>query len=174
LTAPLPGSDEQAAARRSALDAVDPTAYLLADHAWLRGVIAELRPASSLPSALPALRESAAALVPRIETHIRLEEEAYFPAIEAAMQALGQGSTFDMYGEHDAIRIRSEELIEALGRTNDVPHAFANFARSLLIHFDNEEELVFAEAPESLTAMQRREIIEHFGQIDAAAAGGEA
>ena len=62
------------------------------------------------------------------------------------MLEAGQGSTFDLYGEHDAIRIRRAQLAEAVASRADIPGAFAAFARSISVHFDNEEELVFPAA----------------------------
>ena len=126
------------------MQANDPAALLIADHAWLRLVLDELQPLSHQAGRFIALRDDILELAPAIEAHIRLEEDAFFPAIEPIMRELGQGSTEDMYGEHDGIRIRIDELLRAFHSTEDVAQAYANFSRSLVVHFDNEEELIFA------------------------------
>jgi hypothetical protein len=81
------------------------------------------------------------------------------------MEELGQGSTFDMYGEHDAIRIRADELQTAIAGGLGIDGAFSAFARSLLIHFENEEELIFAEAPGHLDPDARVEILAKFAAL---------
>lgn len=96
----------------------DPTGLLLVEHAWTRLVLDELG---------ERLRDSEEGLASAgvdelgkfIDLHIRREEEAFFPALEPIAQEIGLGSTSDMYGEHDAIRIRLGELQEAISRQND-------------------------------------------------------
>jgi len=158
----LPGYQDHETARLAAEEANDPAALLLADHAWLRLVIDELQPLSQQAGQFIQLRENVLELAPAIEAHIRQEEEAFFPAIEQIMRELGQGSTEDMLGEHDAIRIRIDELLKAFHTAADVGHAYANFARSLLVHFDNEEELIFEEAPKRLDWETRQQLLERF------------
>jgi hemerythrin-like domain-containing protein len=158
----LPGLEQLAAKTRVAIEATDPVAILLADHEWLRDVLevyrAQIQRGEDLAEVHGAVRE----LKPRLDLHIRREEEAFFPAIETYMQESGRGSTFDMYGEHDAIRIRMDELLIALDQNVSTNAVFGAFARSILIHFENEEELIFAEAPEHLSRESRREILDKF------------
>jgi len=142
----LPGSERHAAARAAAAEANDPAALLIADHEWLRLVVDELRPMSQQAGQFNALRDDILQLAAAIELHIRLEEDAFFPAIEPIIRKLGQGSTEDMYGEHDGIRIRIDELLRSFHLSGDVTHAYLNFVRSVVVHFDNEEELIFAKA----------------------------
>jgi len=149
-----------------ALRDIDPSAFLLADHAWLRVVLDALDPGSGQ---YVDLHEKLEQLVPSIELHIRQEEEFFFPAVEPVMKELGTGSTEDMYGEHDAIRIRIDELFRAFHSPTDINRAYDSFVRSLLVHFENEEELIFAEAPSHLSEMTRREVI---AQIEASMTRG--
>ncbi|HWO72780.1 MAG TPA: hemerythrin domain-containing protein [Dehalococcoidia bacterium] len=158
----LPGLEELETKTREAVANEDPTAILLADHEWLRGLLEELRPLARRADRAEEVREAVLELQPRLELHIRREEEAYFPAIEPLMEEAGQGSTFDMYGEHDAVRIRLEQLLKALDSRAGVPDAYAALARSMLVHFENEEELIFAEAPSRLDEEARREVIRRF------------
>jgi hemerythrin-like domain-containing protein len=162
----LPGLDLLEAKTRAATQAEDPTAVLLADHDWLRDLLDEYRQLARRGERLAEVREAMLELQPRLELHIRREEEAYFPAVEEFMQEAGQGSTFDMYGEHDAIKIRLEQLLVALGRDSGAADAFGALARSLLIHFENEEELIFAEAPQHLTEQTRREVTRKFEALE--------
>ena len=161
----LPGLGELTADTQKALDALDPTAYLLAGHAWLRSVIATYRTLvrdGERAGLVADMEELSTAL----ELHIRREEEAYFPAVEEVMVESGQGSTFDMYGEHDAIRIRLGELLDTLSKgAPDASSAFGAFSRSLLVHFENEEELIFAEVPGHLSEEQRRDILRQFTRL---------
>jgi hypothetical protein len=162
----LPHLDELAAATRQAAEAVDPTAYLLADHAWMRTVIDAYRGLVGVATERARVRADAAELLRLLDLHIRKEEEAYFPAIEEIMLELGQGSTFDMYGEHDAIRIRFDELLQALDEGTGAGTAYPALSRALLIHFENEEELIFAEAPQHLSSDACAEILTRFAAID--------
>jgi hypothetical protein len=161
----LPGLNELAAKTNAAAEAVDPTAYLLADHDWLRFVIDIYHGLAGIAAERTRVQADAAELLRLLELHIRKEEEAYFPAIESVMEELGQGSTFDMYGEHDAIRIRFDELLTALAEGVGIGPAYGALSRSILIHFENEEELIFAEAPQHLSPEVRATILEHFAAI---------
>jgi len=166
----LPGLETLEAKTRAATAAGDPTAVLLADHEWLRDVLEEYRPLARRGERLDEVQAAVQELKPRLELHIRREEEAYFPAIEEFMQETGQGSTFDMYGEHDAIKIRLEQLLRALDTGMDVGGSYAAFARSLLVHFENEEELIFAEAPAHLSEEACRQVLGLFEALGEEAA----
>jgi iron-sulfur cluster repair protein YtfE (RIC family) len=158
----LPGLAQLEADIAVAQAASDPTAFLLADHAWLRALLDEYRPFARRGENLAEIHEGIQELKPRLDLHIRREEEVYFPAVEDFMRESGQGSTFDMYGEHDAIRIRLDELLISLDRQSGVADAYAAFSRALLVHFENEEELIFAEAPAHLSEATRHELIAKF------------
>lgn len=158
----LPALDQAIAAAEAAND---PAGLLLAEHEWLRQVLDELQPLSLQAGRFSQLREDILELAPVLDTHIKLEEDAFFPAIEPIMRRLGRGSTEDMYGEHDAIRIRIDELLAVFHTTGDVATAYANFVRSLVVHFENEEELIFADAPQHLDVPTRQQILEMFRNL---------
>jgi hypothetical protein len=168
----LPGLDLLETRTRAANEANDPTALLLADHEWLRGLLETYRPLVRESDRLGEVQTAMLELKPRLELHIRREEDAYFPAIEGFMQESGQGSTFDMYGEHDAIKIRLEQLLAALAGRSSAADAYGALSRSLLVHFENEEELIFAEAPQHLTEASRREVLRLFEALAAELASG--
>jgi iron-sulfur cluster repair protein YtfE (RIC family) len=163
----LPALDELAANTRAAAEANDPTAYLLAEHAWLRAVLDIYHGLVGIAAERPRVQADAVEMLRLLDLHIRKEEEVYFPAIESVMEELGQGSTFDMYGEHDAIRIRFDEFLSALAEGPGIGSAYGALTRSLLIHFENEEELIFAEAPQHLSSEARTAILEKLSVIDA-------
>jgi iron-sulfur cluster repair protein YtfE (RIC family) len=167
----LPGLDDLAAKTSAATVAVDPTSFLLADHAWLRDVLETYRPLASAADHLDEVREAITDLKPLLDLHIRREEDAFFPAIEPFMIESGQGSIFDMYGEHDAIRIRLDQLLGALGQGVGAGSAYAAFSRSLLVHFENEEELIFAEASQHLSPGACGDILKRFDELAHSAEG---
>ena len=149
-----PNSQERLeAAQLEAVNSGDATAFLMAEHDWLRSVLEEMKARVS-GRQFELLRTSLPSVSQRLDLHIRKEEEVPFPAIEPQMLESGQGSTFDMYGEHDAIRIRRDELVRALEAQSDISGSFAALERSITIHFDNEEDLIFADAPGWLTQEQ--------------------
>jgi hypothetical protein len=117
----LPGLEELEAKVRAATEALDPTAVLLADHEWLRALLDEYHSNAGNGEDLERLQLAIRELKPKLDLHIKREEEAYFPAVEAFVQALGRGSTVDMYGEHDAIHIRLDQLLTAdrVGRASE-------------------------------------------------------
>ena len=162
----LAGTEELQAKVARAKEAVDPTAILLADHEWLRFLLDHYHAVIGQAERLGEIHEAIETLKPCLDLHIRREEEVYFPAVEPYVLASGRGSTIDMYGEHDAIRIRIDELLMAFGGSN-AAGAYSAFSRSLLNHFDNEEELVFADAPQQLSMDARKEILERFRELSA-------
>ena len=137
----------------------DATAFLMAEHDWLRSALLEMKATVGRKEFEP-LQASLSSISERLDLHIRKEEEVFFPAIEPQMLEAGQGSTFDMYGEHDAIRIRRDQLVRALASQADIAGSFAAFERSITIHFENEEDLIFADAPGWLTKEQGSDLIQ--------------
>ena len=165
----LPHANDHKRARTKAIEAVDPASYLLADHAWLRSVLGDLEHLSDESGRLGELHAGILELAPLIDTHIRLEEEAFFPAIEEFVRKSRRGSTEDMYGEHDAIRIRLEQLLAALSHYGSTASAeLAAFSRSLLNHFDNEEELLFTDLLDQLSDATRQDVLSKFASISEA------
>jgi hemerythrin-like domain-containing protein len=160
----LPERESLSANVTAASTANDPTAYLLAEHEWTRVVLDDLH--GRLGAGGPGLSmDDAEALKHFVDLHIRREEEVFFPALEPIVRAMGLGSTEDMYGEHDAIRIRLEELEDAIARSHLNEDHLAALRRSLLVHFDNEEELLFYEPASRLSEELRQNVIEGFKQI---------
>jgi len=149
-------------AQQEATNAGDATGFLIAEHEWLRAALYDLRSMAETADADAGAEAFGAYLgevSAQLDLHIRKEEEVFFLAIEPQMLEEGQGSTFDMYGEHDAIRIRRDELVAAVGKRAGIRGAFASFARSITVHFENEEELVFADAPGWITKEQGADLI---------------
>lgn len=163
----LPGLDDLEAKTQAATRAADPTACLQADHDWLRAALEVYRPLARSDESLDEVQAAVLALKPRLELHILREEEAYFPALEEFMREAGQGSMFDMYGEHDMINIRLEQLLRALDTRSAVGGAYSEFARALSIHFENEEDLIFEEAPSHLTEEASRTVLDQFEALAA-------
>ena len=161
----LPGLEEYRTQAEAARSALDPTAFLLADHEWLRFLLAELRPRAADSAQAAELHAIIEALEPLLDRHIRQEEEAYFPVVDRHVRELTEGATEDMYGEHDAIRVALSDLLGALARGREATTAYAAFTRSLLVHFENEEELIFGEAAERLSKAERRAILEKFDSL---------
>jgi hemerythrin-like domain-containing protein len=157
----LPGTEKLAENLAVAVQANDPTGFLLADHEWTRDILDVFR-ASAVNGALMLSTEDVEELVSFIDLHIRREEDAYFPALESIVRQMRLGSTEEMYGEHDAIRICLEELQHAVARRDEVTSQLAALRRSLLVHFENEEELYFREPASRLTDEARREVITGF------------
>ncbi len=125
----------------------DPVGILMAEHEWLRSIIAEtdrsLDEGASLGS--QERREQQAVIWGHIDSHIRKEEEAVFPALDVAFADIGRTDvqSEDMYGEHDAIRMRYEQLQDVLDAGKEPDTAYRHLWRALTIHFDNEEEYLF-------------------------------
>lgn len=157
----LPGIDQLTEDLQAAIAANDPTAYLFAEHMWTRGVLEELRTKLEKSGISSAEVDELARF---IDLHIRREEEAYFPALEPIVVKM-RLSTFEMYGEHDAIRIRIEEFQDAIARGRDLTSALAALRRALVVHFDNEEELFFYEPAEQLTQEARRQVLAQFEKL---------
>jgi hemerythrin-like domain-containing protein len=161
----LPGFEEHRSTVEAAKALADPTGVLLADHEWVRYLLKEFRKPASSPDGGGELLEFCSSFEPLLDLHIRQEEEAYFLVVEPYVLRLTEGSTEDMYGEHDAIRVALSDLLAALARQHEVAVAYSALERSLLVHFENEEELVFAEAPSQLSHGERLEILERFENI---------
>lgn len=156
----------------------DPTAVLLAEHAWLRSILLELDKALRRDTSAdrPRLRSQLEPLRGLLELHIRREEDLYFPAVEPLLGSGGKEAIADMYGEHDAIRIRFDQFAEALHAGQEVAPALRGLEKSLVVHFDNEEELIFEEVAGRLTRESGRELVASMQRIEetqpAAPSGG--
>lgn len=132
---------------------------------------------------LEAVRTTLAYLDDALELHIRKEEEPLFPRLKAALPA-DDRLIDEMVAEHDQARLKREDLRavldDLLGGHDDVRqdraalHTALNEAaasadpaawerlrragrdvlRTLRVHFQNEEEIVFPLAPELLPAAE--------------------
>lgn len=161
----LPGLEELAVEVAAAASSNDPTAYLLAEHAWVRDVLDDMRERVKDSGSLSS--DDIEQFGAMIDLHIRREEEAYFPLLEPIVQAMRIGTTEEMYGEHDAIRICMEGMQDSVARVSDLNSPLAALRRSLLVHFENEEELLFYEPAGRLTDDARREILAGFAALEA-------
>jgi len=129
-----------------------------------------------------------------LETHIAKEEGPLFPPLKAALPA-GDRLIDEMIAEHDLIRMKRDDFIalldEILGGHDDVrqdrqalrrllgapgvpvarlrqlQQAGRAISQKILVHFQNEEELVFPLAPELLDAATLDQVMEEIAAIGA-------
>ncbi|GBD13559.1 hypothetical protein HRbin24_01591 [bacterium HR24] len=159
--AELEGALADLAARRlAACRAGDPTGILMADHEWLRPALAELRARARDGVDASALERLVSAIWEVVDSHSRVEEELYFPAVDRLLAEAGRPNpmVMAMAAEHDALPDRRRQLLEALAAGRDPLPAIDAFSRALLVHFDNEEDLVFEDAREVLKGEEGRRL----------------
>jgi iron-sulfur cluster repair protein YtfE (RIC family) len=150
------GSDETRTAAgpgRGRLEAYrkgEATAILLADHDWLRAALAELRPRALAAGERADLEALAESIWQGIQEHSQVEEQIYFPGVERLLAEAGRHNPMvqAMAAERDALPERYRQLQQSLALSTELLPAIDAFARALLVHFDNEEDLVFEEAME--------------------------
>lgn len=153
----------------------DPVQHLLDEHVEILAEFARLEGAvqaleeqgeGALAGALPVFREVGQMMSGRLERHARKEDEALFPAVEAA---IGSGSpTGVMRDEHRNIHEQSLLFRETLRQLNEVEHPKIELggnrlrrltregndfqqlivtAREILdlvaVHFEKEEQVLF-------------------------------
>ncbi|GBD13720.1 hypothetical protein HRbin24_01759 [bacterium HR24] len=149
-----------AARRLAAYRAGDATGILMADHDWLRPALAELRSRARDGADASVLQRLAGAVWEVVDGHSRVEEEVYFPAVDRLLAEAGRPNpmVMAMAAEHDALPDRHRRLVEALAAGKDPLPAIDAFSRALLIHFDNEEDLVFEDAREALQGEEGRRL----------------
>jgi regulator of cell morphogenesis and NO signaling len=161
---------------------MDPIDHLLRDHRAimegiepLRRAIPDLRTGGpgALEAALPALEAAERVVATRLLLHARKEDEALFPAIEAALG--DAGPTAMMSHEHRAIddvaRYRAlRRELETAGPS--VAGALADTAAELLDlldrHFDKEEVVLFPIARDVLSSATKAEIAARLESLEAA------
>ncbi|HEY8489968.1 MAG TPA: hemerythrin domain-containing protein [Dehalococcoidia bacterium] len=152
---------------------------------------------------LTLVLEALAYLDASLEEHIAKEEEALFPPLKARLPA-DDRLIDEMVAEHDYVRMHRDDLravIEDLLAGHDdldagreelraalraaaetrtpeavaaLRHAAWRVAETALIHFENEEELVFPLAPQLLTPDELAEAARAMDAIAARFAGAEA
>jgi len=171
----------------------DPIEYLLREHVEIMREIEALRGAlralegrgeSAVAEALPALDAVGHMMATRLHLHARLEDEAFFPAVESALGAAG-GPTAVMREEHREIHAEAERFRATLRELHEVEHPLivaggerlrglrageasaeelrttgAEIVRLLDAHFAKEEGILFPMArqildPASLSAVAR-------------------
>jgi hemerythrin-like domain-containing protein len=139
--------------RREQYLAGDPTAMLMVDHEWLRAALAELRQRALSGVEAAEFAEVVGLVWQVVDEHSRLEEELYLDAVDEALSRHGRQNPMvqAMKAEHDALPDRYRQLQAALSGQGDVVRALDGLTRALLVHFDNEEDLVFQEAQEVVT-----------------------
>ena len=150
------GKWEEFQAQSAAASAAgDPVALLLAEHEWLRSIIIETdkRLDGGLDLGSEQYRQRQQVIWSIIDSHIHKEEDVVFPALDGlfAENERSDIQTETMYGEHDAIRIRFEDLQEVLDVGEDPRQAFRHLWKALTVHFDNEEQYIFEPARPLIT-----------------------
>jgi hemerythrin-like domain-containing protein len=143
---------------------------------WLATLIAAVANlANDAAGALTAVDDAIAFLRGGLELHIAREEGPLFPLLKAELPR-GDRLIDEMVAEHDLIRMKRDDLrealeellaghddvrddlaaLQALARANApvqaLAHAAADLAEKMRVHFENEEELVFPLAPRLLDA----------------------
>ncbi len=160
---------------------------IMAEIAHLRREVRELeiRGESALPEALPVFASVSRMMATQLLTHARKEDEALFPALEAALGGAG-GPTAVMRQEHREIHAQAARFRQTVYELNEIEHpaivaggarlrelttggapaeelratAF-EVIRLLDLHFGKEEDILFPMArqvlpPETLRAVARR------------------
>ena len=101
-----------------------------------------------------ALMHAFTAFVRRLRAHMRIEEELFFPVIDAIVQNGGKSVTASLRCEHDAFRQLVGEIETALGRGERAGLA-ANLCElevALRLHEAREETLVYSVVDRQLAA----------------------
>lgn len=173
----------------------NPIDYLLAEHEDIMVQVADLRRAlgtldergpAVLPDVLPTFGAVSQMMATKLLRHARKEDEALFPALEAAWGRVEGTPTAIMRMEHSKIHNRADLFGETLRQLNEVEHPAIvshgaelqglvgtepdvealrrvgeEIVRLLDMHFGKEEGILFPMArevlaPETLAAVMRR------------------
>ena len=119
---------------------MDPVDHLLEEHREIMARLVEVRAATqelsdrgqaALDSSLPVLRRFGELMATTIELHARKEDEALFPAVEAALGS-GFGPTQVMRSEHQTIRSQGEDFQKTLNELKNVEHPALEAKREAL------------------------------------------
>lgn len=177
----------------------DPIQRLLDEHADLMSRLEPLRTAirslsqdgaSPAGELLPALRDAALLLTTDLIAHARREDEAFFPAVEAAMGE-SFGPTTVMRAEHAVIHGGADHFRATLHELHEVQHpaivsggqelsagvesqldtrALLMLAKPLLAliddHFAKEEQVLFPMSRQLLGEAKLREVAEQMELLD--------
>jgi regulator of cell morphogenesis and NO signaling len=108
---------------------MNPIEHLLYEHVEIMDQMTDLRAAANdlslrgeaaLPETLPMLRHIGHMMETQLALHARKEDEALFPAIEAALG--GDSPTIPMRQEHRDIHAQGELMRQTLREINEVQH----------------------------------------------------
>ena len=180
----------------------NPIDHLLAEHGEIMEQVAAMRRAlaglnergpAALPEALPALRAVSQMMGTRLLRHAKKEDEALFPALEAAWGRVEGTPTAIMRMEHSMIHNRANLFRETLRHLNEVEHPAivshgvelqselevgtdvealqrvgSEIVRLLDAHFGKEEAILFPMAREILALETLAEVMRRIEEIAAA------
>ena len=108
---------------------MNPIEHLLYEHVEIMDQMTDLRAAArdlaargdaALPETLPVLRRIGHLMETQLALHAKKEDEALFPAIEAALG--GDSPTIPMRQEHKDIHAQGEWMRQTLRELNEVQH----------------------------------------------------
>ncbi len=182
----------------------DPIDHLLEEHAAIMARVADLRRALSdleergpaaLPGAMPAFTAASRMMSTTLVRHAKKEDEALFPALEAAWGRVDGTPTAIMRMEHSKIHNRVNLLQETLRQLNAVEHPAIvsrgaelreaveegadaealgrvgeEIVRLLEMHFGKEEAILFPMAREVLDPGTLADVMRRIEEIAAASA----
>lgn len=146
----LPDPDLLFQQREAAYARTDPTAALLAEHAWLEEAVLAL--ADIAGGDPPVFLDAFGTLAAVLALHIRKEEGQYFPALREAYAGRGRDAAVidEMVGEHDGIALRRQAVESAPDEPGALERVVRGLTHALAVHFENEEELVLGDGTEVL------------------------
>jgi hemerythrin-like domain-containing protein len=181
-----------------------PIDHLLEEHAAIMAQVADLRRALSdleergpaaLPETMPAFTAASRMMSTKLVLHAKKEDEALFPALEAAWGRVDGTPTAMMRMEHSKIHNRVNLLRETLRQLNAVEHPAIvsrgaelkdaletgadaealervgdEIVRLLEMHFGKEEAVLFPMAREVLPPETMAEVMRRIEEIAAASA----
>ena len=173
---------------------LDEHVEILAEFAQLEGAVQALEEQgdAALAEVIPVFQQVGQMMADRLERHARKEDEALFPAVEAA---IGSSSpTGRMRDEHKEIHAQSLLFRQTLRELNEVEHPkieaggerlrqlasdgdsqeeLLATAREILhlvaIHFEKEEQVLFPMVPNLLSAAEQAAVARQMEAIHAGA-----
>jgi iron-sulfur cluster repair protein YtfE (RIC family) len=180
---------------------MNPIDHLLAEHKEIMAQVADLRRAlgtlsergpAALPEVLPAFRSVTQMMATTLLRHARKEDEALFPALEAAWGRVEGTPTAIMRMEHSMIHNRANLFRETLRQLNEIEHPAIvsqgaqlqnavetgadvealqrvgdEIVRLLDAHFGKEEAILFPMAREILAAETLAAVMRRIEEIPA-------
>jgi hemerythrin superfamily protein len=123
------------------------TSLLRADHKQVKALFAELKAAGD--SAYKKKRTVADQIFAALEVHTRIEEELFYPAVQAASKSLGK-DVEESLEEHHVVKLLIAELRELPPEEEQYDAKFAVLMENVEHHIEEEEEEMFPQAEERL------------------------